>query len=137
MDLKGFSCLFRDQKWVPSFLNTGSGVSQNWGDLVFHMALLNGEDLALAKCPPSRTRSHAFYALRQSIKPAWPRQMSSAWVPTCPYGQRWSRSPISPCCCSWRNAWPVPPPSCGTTARFTPSSPITGKTQAGSKFCAR
>lgn len=46
MDMKGFSSRFREEKWIPPFLNRGSGVSESWGGLVFHMALLNGEDWA-------------------------------------------------------------------------------------------
>lgn len=34
---------FRPDGWIPPFLNTGSGVSEGHGELVFHMALLNGE----------------------------------------------------------------------------------------------
>lgn len=59
----------------------------------------------------------------------WLRPTSSPWAPSCRYGQQWSRSPISPCCCSWRTVWRLPPSSCRTTARFTPSSPIRGKTR--------
>lgn len=40
---------FRAESWVPPYLNPGSGVSESRGELVFHMALLNGEVVALAK----------------------------------------------------------------------------------------
>ncbi|CAF97714.1 unnamed protein product [Tetraodon nigroviridis] len=39
----------RDQKWIPSFLNPGSGISENWGELVFHVALLNEHLTRVAK----------------------------------------------------------------------------------------
>lgn len=45
-NLNGISSYFRGDKWIPPFLNRGSGVSESWGRLVFHMALLNSEDLA-------------------------------------------------------------------------------------------
>lgn len=61
LDPKVFSCRFRDDKWIPPFLNPGSGVSESWGGLVFHMALLDGEDLALAKS--LRGRLHAAFTL--------------------------------------------------------------------------
>lgn len=57
-----FCCHFRDEKWIPAFLNRGSGVSESWGGLVFHMALLNGEDLALAKWL-LKSRFHASFTL--------------------------------------------------------------------------
>lgn len=44
-----FHCHFRAEVWVPPYLNAGSGVSESRGGLVFHMALLNGELVALAK----------------------------------------------------------------------------------------
>ncbi|KAI3375290.1 hypothetical protein L3Q82_021791 [Scortum barcoo] len=38
-------CVYkRPDGWVPSFLKLGSGVSEGRGSLVFHMALLNGEE---------------------------------------------------------------------------------------------
>lgn len=61
LDPKGLSCRFRDEKWIPPFLDRGSGVSESWGGLVFHMALLDGEDLALAKS--LRGRLHAAFTL--------------------------------------------------------------------------
>lgn len=52
MELRRFSPHFRKEKWTPAFLNRGSGVSESWSGLVFHMALLNGEDVAPATWPP-------------------------------------------------------------------------------------
>lgn len=58
--LKGRSCHCRDEKWIPPSLNSASGVSESWGGLVFHMALLNGENSALAKWPV-KGRFHAAF----------------------------------------------------------------------------
>lgn len=62
MSLKGFSCRFRDENTIAHFLNSGSGVSESWGGLVFRMVLLNGEDSALAKWPV-KGRFHAAFTL--------------------------------------------------------------------------
>ncbi|KAM7378843.1 hypothetical protein PAMP_004438 [Pampus punctatissimus] len=39
----------RPDGWVPPFLNPGSGVSEGWGGLVFHMALLNEQLTGIAQ----------------------------------------------------------------------------------------
>lgn len=66
MEPKGFSCHFRHRHWIPPFLNSGMGVSKSRGELVFHMVLLNGEDLALAKWS-LKGRFHAAFTLQQSV----------------------------------------------------------------------
>lgn len=127
LDLKVFFLSFQRRKiystlpepWIGGFWELGRaglphGAAWRWG-------------FGIGKVPAGST-SCCFYSLQQSILPAWPRRMSSPWVPTCRYGHRWTRSSISPCCCSWRSAGPLPPPSCRTTARSTPSSPTRGET---------
>ncbi|KAG7227386.1 hypothetical protein INR49_000391 [Caranx melampygus] len=43
-------CVYkRPESWIPPFLNPGSGVSDGWGGLVFHMALLNEQLTGIAK----------------------------------------------------------------------------------------
>lgn len=55
--------------------------------------------------------------------------MSFPWARSCQYGQQWSRSPINPCYCSWRNVWQLVHQSCNLTARSTPSLAIKGMIQ--------
>lgn len=136
LDLKGFFLSFQRWKmdstfpepWIGGFWELGGagfphGAAWRWG-------------FGIGKVPAGPT-SCCFYSLQQSILPASPRRMSSPWVPTCRYGHRWTRSSISPCCCSWRSAGPLPPPNCRTTARSTPSSPTRGETLADCTVCAR